>query len=699
MNGDFDVDMSREDLNPCFLGKFKDDEFESRSLSDDNSFDAMSGDENKQEQCPKKKKKKMTKYHRHTSYQIQELESFFKECPHPNEKQRLELGKKLALESKQIKFWFQNRRTQMKTQLERHENVILRQENEKLRVKNGFLKEAMRGSLCIDCGGAVIPGEVSYEQQQLRIENAKLKDELDRICGLANRFIGGSISLEQPSNGGIGSHHLPRGHGFSSGTSLLCMDLAMEAMDQLLKLAELDNALWIKYSKSEKEPMNHEEYRSIFMGSKQHLVSSRETGLVLINSLALVETLMDTNKWAEMFECIVAVASTIEVISNGSDGSRNGSLQLMEAEFQVMSPLVPIKQVKFLRYCKQHGDGLWAVVDVSYDINREDENLKSYGGDSKKFPSGCIIQDIGNGCSKVTWIEHSEYEESQIHSLYQSLLSSSVGLGATKWLTTLQRQCESFTTFVSSQDQTGLSLAGTKSILKLAQRMKLNFYSGITASSIHKWEKLVADNVGQDTRILTRKSLEPVGVVLSAAMSLWLPVTQQRLFEFLCDGKCRNQWDILSNGASMENMLLVPKGQREGSFVSLLRAAGKDQNENSMLILQETWNDSSGALVVYAPVDVPSMNVVMSGGDSAYVALLPSGFSILPDGSSSLPDHIDTNNSLVNHESKGCLLTVGFQILVNSLPTAKLNLESVETVNNLIACTIHKIRAALRIPA
>lgn len=171
--------------------------------------------------------------------------------------------------------------------------MILRQENEKLRVENGFLKEAMRGSLCIDCGGAVIPGEVSYEQQQLRIENAKLKDELDRICALANRFIGGSISLEQPSNGGIGSQHLPIGHGFSSGTSLICMDLAMEAMDELLKLAELDDSLWIRNSKSMKESMNNDEYRSSFMDSK-HLVSSRESGLVLINSLALVDTLMDT---------------------------------------------------------------------------------------------------------------------------------------------------------------------------------------------------------------------------------------------------------------------------------------------------------------------------------------------------------------------------------------------------------------------
>lgn len=46
--------------------------------------------------------------------------SFFKECPHPDEKQRLDLSKRLGLENKQVKFWFQNRRTQMKVNVKYH---------------------------------------------------------------------------------------------------------------------------------------------------------------------------------------------------------------------------------------------------------------------------------------------------------------------------------------------------------------------------------------------------------------------------------------------------------------------------------------------------------------------------------------------------------------------------------------------------
>lgn len=119
-----------------------------------------------------------------------------------------------------------------------------------------------------------------------------------------------------------------------------------------------------------------------------------------------------------------------------------------------------------------------------------------------------------------------------------------------------------------------------------------------------------------------------------------------------------------------------------------------------MLILQETCIDEAGSLVVYAPVDIPAMHVVMNGGDSAYVALLPSGFAIVPDGPGSRgsqngPTAATNGGDNGAARVSGSLLTVAFQILVNSLPTAKLTVESVETVNNLISCTVQKIKAAL----
>ncbi|KAE8010018.1 hypothetical protein FH972_006416 [Carpinus fangiana] len=116
------------------------------------------------------------------------------ECPHPDEKQRMELSKRLCLETRQVKFWFQNRRTQMKTQLEHHENSLLRQENDKLRAENMSIRDAMRNPICSNCGGPAIIGEISLEEQHLRIENARLKDELDRVCALAGKFLGRPIS-------------------------------------------------------------------------------------------------------------------------------------------------------------------------------------------------------------------------------------------------------------------------------------------------------------------------------------------------------------------------------------------------------------------------------------------------------------------------------------------------------------------------
>ncbi|BFG37679.1 hypothetical protein CerSpe_239530 [Prunus speciosa] len=97
------------------IARIRDDDFDSATKSSD-------------DQDPRTKKKR----HRHTQHQIQEMEAFFKECPHPDDKKRKELSRELGLEPLQVKYWFQNKRSQMKTQRELHENTQLRNENEKL---------------------------------------------------------------------------------------------------------------------------------------------------------------------------------------------------------------------------------------------------------------------------------------------------------------------------------------------------------------------------------------------------------------------------------------------------------------------------------------------------------------------------------------------------------------------------------------
>ncbi|XP_062196181.1 homeobox-leucine zipper protein ROC1-like [Phragmites australis] len=704
------------------------DEFESKSCSE--NPDGASGDDDGQED-PNQRPNKKKRYHRHTQHQIQEMEAFFKECPHPDDKQRKELSRELGLEPLQVKFWFQNKRTQMKNQHERQENAQLRAENDKLRAENMRYKEALGTASCPSCGGPAALGEMSFDEHHLRLENARLRDEIDRISGIAAKHVGKPMvsfpvlssplaaaaarsPLDLAGAYGVQPTGLVADHLFGVGAGAgellrsvstgqldadkpMIVELAVAAMDELLRMARLDAPLWGAGAAGAQ--LDEEEYGRMFpggLGPRQYGLrpeASRDGAVVIMTRDSLVEILMDANRFTAVFSSIVSSASTHEVLSTGVAGSYNGALQVMSMEFQVPSPLVPTRESYFLRYCKHNPDGTWAVVDVSLDSLRPSPVLKC-----RRRPSGCLIQEMPNGYSKVTWVEHVEVDDRSVHNLYKPLVNSGLAFGAKRWVGTLDRQCERLASAMANNIPNGdlgviTSIEGRKSMLKLAERMVASFCGGVTASAAHQWTTLSGSGA-EDVRVMTRKSVDdpgrPPGIVLNAATSFWIPVPPKRVFDFLRDETSRSAWDILSNGGAVQEMAHIANGRDHGNCVSLLRVNSTNSNQSNMLILQESCTDASGSYVVYAPVDVVAMNVVLNGGDPDYVALLPSGFAILPDGP---PGAAATQGESVG--GGGSLLTVAFQILVDSVPTAKLSLGSVATVNSLIACTVERIKAAI----
>ena len=87
------------------------------------------------------------------------------------------------------------------------------------------------------------------------------------------------------------------------------------------------------------------------------------------------------------------------------------------------------------------------------------------------------------------------------------------------------------------------SADGKRSMMKLAQRMVNNFCSSISTSNGHRWTTLSGLNeVG--VRVTVHKSTDPGqpnGVVLSAATTIWLPISPQNVFNFFKDERTRPQ--------------------------------------------------------------------------------------------------------------------------------------------------------------
>ncbi|KAJ0856178.1 putative homeobox-leucine zipper protein GLAB [Helianthus annuus] len=430
------------------------------------------------------------------------------------------------------------------------------------------------------------------------------------------------------------------------------LKLAPYAMDELFKLGALNDPLWNKSTHGQGETLDFKLYEWAFppcLGPKPHgFVSeaSRAKGVIPMATSDFVEALFNVDRWRDMFGGMIGRCTT-KVISNGARGSRNGALLLMKAEIQVISSFVPVRVLNFIRYVNKHSEGLWAVVDYSVDFGT-DRRL------TRRCPSGCILQSMPNGFTKVTWIEHTEYDEQLIHENYRGLIRSGVGFGAQRWVSALLGQCKCIAP--------NLFESTTRCLRSLAQRMRRVFCATVCLTSWERWN-LVA-NVPGRPRIMARmyNDFQGVsGVVMSATHSVWIAANHRHLFEMMLIKDLRSVWDVLCHTIATRTCITPQAGVNQ-----------------SLMVLQEASSDTTGSLIVYAIVDTPTVALVMHGGDSSRVGLLPIGLSIVPY-------HGESGES-------GSMVTVGFHRLLRNQVISNITVENINTLNRLVAQTVQGLK-------
>ncbi|KAJ4878086.1 Homeobox-leucine zipper protein HDG5 [Raphanus sativus] len=700
------------------------------------------------EQPPPAKKKR---YHRHTDRQIQEMEALFKENPHPDDKQRQRLSHELGLKPRQVKFWFQNRRTQMKAQQDRAENVMLRADNDNLKLENSQLQAELQCLSCPSCGGPTVIGDIPFNE--LHIENCRLREELDRLCCIASRYTDRpmqsmpssqplinpaselphhppSLELDMSAYAGNFPEHpcpdltslppqntacfFPNQTNNNSNNSnmlladeekVIAMEFAVSCVQELTKMCDIEEPLWVK-----KKPdkigdeilcLNEEEYMRLFpwpMGNHNNKgdfrrEASKANAVVIMNSITLVDAFLNADKWSEMFCSIVARAKTVQMISSGVSGA-SGSLLLMYAELQVLSPLVPTREAYFLRYVEQNAEnGNWAIVDFPID-SFHDQNIPH---EYKRTPSGCIIQDMPNGYSQVKWVEHVVVVERHVHETFAEYVKSGMAFGASRWVDVLERQCERMASLMA-RNITDLgvirSAEARRNMMRLSQRMVKTFCVNISTSYGQSWTAL-SETTKDTVRITTRKVCEPgqpTGVVLVAVSTTWLPFSHFKVFDLLRDQHHHSLLEVLFSGNSPHEVAHIANGSHPGNCISLLRInVASNSWHNVELMLQESCVDNSGGLIVYSSVNVDSIQHVMNGEDPSSIPLLPLGFSVVPVNHPGEVEGISVNSL----PPPSCLLTVGIQVLASNVPSAKPNLSTVTTVNNHLCSIVNQITSVL----
>ncbi|KAH0873877.1 hypothetical protein HID58_071239 [Brassica napus] len=585
----------------------------------------------------------------------------------------------------------------------------------KIRRENEAMQEALNTVTCPPCGGPH-PGQVDRKLyfQNLRAHNAYLREERDKLSIWVNKteghpkpivnalayLHGPSLHASTSNNPHVtyetSSNHLveppsllrelylrehiniaqppqPRqlqcSPPLSNMEKVMMTEAMVGAVTEVITLIQTEEPMWIKSSIDSRLVIDQENYEKKFTKSSHFKIlsarieSSKEVAVIPLDAKNLVNMLLDTEKWANLFSTIVNKAKTIHVLE---------SSKLMYEQLHILSPLLPPREFMILRCCQQLEEDLWVIADVSYhQVAFEFE----FGTPAcYKRPSGFLIQAMPNGHSKVTWMEHVEVNDKvRAHRIYRDLLCGGFGYGARRWTATLERMCERLSLYsvpdFPTTDDPGVvkTINGRRRVMDLGERMLKNFAWILNMPEKSEFSQQSATNssgVNISVRV-NKEAGQPPGLIVCACSSLCLPLAPLQVYNFLKNLEVRHQ----------------PSSAAESG---------------DLMIIQDSFIDALGGMVVYAPVDLNTAHAAVSGNvNPSGIPILPSGFVISRDGRPSATAELDGGR-----DNCKTLLTVAFQILVTG-PTISEELQmdkwttTVDTLISSISSTITRVKAML----
>ncbi|CAN6242102.1 unnamed protein product [Urochloa humidicola] len=665
---------------------------------------------------------------RFTPEQIQALESLFQQCAHPDDEIYQDISAMVGIEASQVKFWFQSRHRQMQENSDEDENNDIRQQNRKLLAENKKLQQQL---LPRPCGSCRHPTDEKWRlfSENISLCSTYLRAQENVIKHIHDANLPPSVTIQRLASASL--NQMPFTYDGSTDEATL-LSFSKRALREFMMLAVKDEPMWLPTMRGKSKMLNDREYkRKTFprlLGPCPEgfvMEATKEATIVWANVSGIVDILTDVTRWSGIFHGIVERVRASKVVSSGISNSRDGLIQEITADLWVPSPSSPNRRVKFLRISKQiENDNKWAVVDVSIDGNRGilpgGRPISPGYTSCRLLPSGCLLEDMGNGMSKVTWIVHAEYDDTAVPPLFRQLFQSGQALGAVRWLASLQRQCLYIAILQSSQVPSNIvsgpamSALGRKHLLAHAQQMMACFGAVVskrvirepgTTTIVKEWRGScgTATEMSEATVhiIIRNRSImgRPPSLVLSATMTVWLPGTPpQRVHEYLCNVQRRGEWDSFANITTVKELSSVTTSspQLRGNAVSILEASdiGDPINSNK-LILQGETNDVSCSLVVYSFIEKDLIHALLHGVDNISVFFLPSGFVVLPDGHGKPHRDAAAGSSSARTEpggTAGSLLTAAYQAL---LPGSIHGAETFDNAGNRVCYAINQVLAAV----